>query len=139
MISILEIEKGIWTLQENGKSVLLLDCLQFGISKQVRKSLMNVLTVVTSRLIRGESLESLVENGLLKKLIRQKEVVGENFWELRNEGQGERIIFTMREPHSIIVAAANKAKGPLNQSINRGVKRWKKFLRENEKSQWPTL
>ncbi len=133
MIDIIEVKPGIWVLEEDGQNVLLKDCQQFEIGKQERKTLFQSLEFLAKALQEGRSYAPLIEQCLLKKLQRQKEALELNLWEVRAEGRGERIIFAMREPNLIIVAAVHKSKGGMSQAVNRGVKRWKRFLKGKEK------
>lgn len=133
MIDILNIENGIWVLVEDGYNVLLSDSAKFGINKQERKQLFRLLLVIAERLTKGESLEPLIKAEMIKKLTRQEKTIFENVWEVRNLSGGGRIIFVRRDPDSIIVSAVVKVHGSLSQAVNRGVNRWRKFLRENEK------
>jgi hypothetical protein len=138
VINILEVESGIWILEEEGQNVLLKDCQRFGIGKETRKALMDIMSLTATYLAKGESLEPLIELGLLKKLQRQESAVQTDLWEARLVGRGGRLLFVMKRPDSIIVSAVDKNKGSLSQAINRGVKRWREFLKERELSQWPT-
>ncbi|MDO8518663.1 MAG: hypothetical protein Q7T11_00685 [Deltaproteobacteria bacterium] len=133
MIAILQIENGIWALEEDGRNVLLADCLRFGIKKQDRTSLMNILTAAVGLLREGKNFDVLIRKNQIKKLDREKEAVKENIWEVRSEGWGGRIVFVLKDPDTIIVSAVDKGKGSLSQAINRGIKRWKQFLKEQEK------
>ena len=119
-------------LEEDGHNVLLRDCLEFGVSKQDKKHLLRVLVMVAEKLGSYETLEPLIEEEWIKQLVRQEKVLFENIWEARHPGNNARIIFVIREDDSIIIAAVNKSQGSLSQAVNRGVNRWKKFLKENE-------
>lgn len=137
MIDIIQIENGIWVLEEDGQNVLLADCLKFGIKRQDRKSLMRTLGVASRLLKTGKGLEGLVGQNVLKKLDRQKEASNIGIWEVRADGKRERIVFVLKEPDTIVVSAVEKGKGSLSQAINRGIKRWTTFLKEDEKSPLP--
>lgn len=137
MIDILEIEQGLWVLEEDGRNVLLKDCERFGITRQDRKSLLNTLSVVVGLLAERERLDPLVHQGFLKRLIRQQGAYDDDVWEVRSDGSSGRVVFVMRAPDAVIVAAVDKRRGCLSNAVNRGVKRWKKFTRENGVSRLP--
>lgn len=137
MTGIIQVEQGIWILEEEKQNVLLKDCLRFKIEKQARKSLMDILSAVARYLMEGKSLEPLIQSRLIKRLTRQEDAVQENIWEVRAEGWGGRLVFIMKEPNSIVVAAVNKNAGSLSQTVNRGLKRWKNFLKEQRRFQLP--
>lgn len=133
MVDIIESENGIWSLVEDGQNVLFRDCVCFGISKRERKSLFAILRETTDLLIEGGSLEPLMKKGVLKQLTRQLEAVRENLWEIRSDGKGARLVFVLQNPRTIIISAVDKGKGSLSQAVQRGVKRWKTFLKTERK------
>lgn len=133
MVDILQIQKGVWVLEEEGQSVLVKDSVRYGITKAERKNLLQILSIVAEKLELGESLEPLIGQEFIKKLTRQEKTKFENIWEVRDPGINTRIIFIIEEPDSTIVAAVDKSQGSLSQAINRGVNRWREFLKTKEK------
>lgn len=129
MIDILKLEEGLWALEEEGQNVLLKDCQKFGINKTERKHLLRILLLVVEKLGSCETLEPLIKQEWIKKLTRQEQTFFENVWEARTPGTGARIIFVIEEPDSIIIAAVDKSKGSLSHAVNRGVNRWRNFLK----------
>lgn len=133
MIDILQVEDGIWVLQEDGLNVLLADCQKFGITKAERKGLLLFLREVVQALRQGENVQELVDRRVLKKLERQSKASEENLWEVRADSGSARILFMMMDPDAVIVSAVHKSRGSLRQAVNRGVNRWRNFLKTRGK------
>jgi len=129
MIDILQIDEGLWVLEEDGQNVALKDCVKFEITKTKRKDLFLVVVMVAKRLQKRVSLDSLVEQGLVKKLDRQKSVALADVWEARSPGGG-RIIFMIKDPDTIVISAVHKGHGSLTQAVDRGMGRWRRYLKE---------
>lgn len=132
MIDILKVEEGLWVLEEEGQNVLLKDCLQFGVGKSERKHLLRILLVMVEKLRSGEMFDPLIQQGWIKKLTRQEKTFFENVWEARDPGSHARVIFVIKDPETVIVAAVDKMKSSLSQAVNRGINRWRKYLKSIE-------
>lgn len=135
MIS-LKIDENLFVLTEDGQNVLYKDCLKYRISRQKREIVFNNLLTAIKLFEEGVSLRTFQDRGILKKLVYQPKTRLYDVWEIRDEGLGTRLIFIWEKPNTIIVSAVTKRMGSLTQAINRGVNRWKKYLRK-EKSQFP--
>lgn len=132
MFEIIEIELGIRVLAENDKNVFTSDCQRFRISKEDKKLIYQLLLTIAETIQEGGSLDPHIKKGILKKLERQPKALAHNLWEVRDEGRGTRLIFTIQHPYSIIVSAVSKNKGSLNQAVNRGANRWIKYLKQKK-------
>lgn len=135
IIAIIELESGIQTLSEGGVNVLHKDCLRFGMAKTERRELLIYLrqAVAAFRECDEELLKGLLEGRYLKKLERQKKAREENLWEVRKEGRGARILFMRLDSNAVVVAAVEKGAGSLSQAVNRGVNRWRDYLKTKGK------
>lgn len=131
-LDIIVVETGIWTLEEDGKNVFLVDCQKFGILKSERKELLVFLREAVAAFRGSGFIDVLIERGNLKKLSRQKEAVNKDLWEIRRDGDGARILFVRISSDVVVVAAVDKGKGSLSQAVNRGVKRWKNYLKTKD-------
>lgn len=130
---IIEVEPGIWTLQEDGKNVFLGDCQKFDISKKERRELLLFLRKAVDFFEKG-LVDVLIERGNLKRLSRQPKAMEENLWEVRRDGDGARILFIQVSPGAVVVAAVHKNRGSLSQAVHRGVNRWRSFLKTRSAS-----
>ncbi len=133
MVAILKIAEGLWVLEEEGQNVLFKDSVAFGLSKAERKHLFWVISMVASCRQQAKSLAPYIKCGYIKKLDRQVTTKNGDVWEARDLCKGGRIIFIIDDNNTVIVAAVHKSRGKLSHAINRGIKRWKKYLKSHEK------
>lgn len=128
-------DPNLFVILENGISVLHADANRFGIRKEEKRELIRMVRAA-AKTIRTDgigSLESLVQEGVLKRIEREESVKHLNVWEVRSDAHAARIFFLLANPNAIIVSAVNKTHHSQSQAINRGVKRWKLLLKECEK------
>lgn len=130
MYEIKEHSRGLWVLEEEGQNVLLKDCLKFGLEKAERIWLFQTLQDFVGEIQEGRAIEDFIDQGLVKRLDRQKETEGFDLWEVRDPGRAGRIIFIRKDPDVIIIAAVDKGRFSHGQAIRRGVRRWKNYLKE---------
>ena len=132
-IDIIEVGPGIWVIEEEGKNVFLDDCQQFEIDKIERRVLWHYLKEVAQAIREGEEIQPLIDRGILKKLSRQTKAAKQDLWEIRTDWGGARILFIRIDPKLVVVAAVHKSRGSLSHAVNRGVNRWKNYLKAKGK------
>lgn len=121
-------------LDGTGRSVFDLDAAKFGMSREIKRQLKNVLIQICQTLIiKGlKGLDDFISDGLLRKIERNARAVGHGLWEVRNPAHGGRLFFIMDDDGSVIVSAADKGvkdRSAQEKAINRGINRWEKFLK----------
>lgn len=117
-----------------GHSVFDLDAAKFGMSRDIKRQLKNILIQICQTLtIKGlEGLNDFIADGLLKKIERNIRAVEHNLWEVRHPAHGGRLFFIMDEDGNVIVSAVDKQakdRAVQEKAINRGINRWEKFLK----------
>lgn len=134
MIDILYVEDAIWVLEEKGKNVFLQDCLENEIKREDRLVLLDLIRDF-SLAIQGDDrlLNGLIKSGFVKKLDKQPKALHYDLWEIRSDGKPQRVILVKINPQLVIVAAVDKSKKSQKNAINRGVNRWKEFLKKEKK------
>lgn len=130
---IVQVEAGIWSLEENYVNVFLADCHAFGILKAERKEMLLLLREAVAAMLNPKRWDLMVQYGNLKKLTRQQRATFSDLWEVRQDGKGARVLFVRMDPDIVVVAAVHKNASSLSQAVNRGISRWEKFLKTKEK------
>ncbi|QQR80856.1 MAG: hypothetical protein IPJ69_01495 [Deltaproteobacteria bacterium] len=134
MIDIIQVEGVIWVLEEGGRNIFLQDCQDNGIDRMQRFELLDSIRDFSEAITHDqELLEKLIESGFLKKLNKQAKAQQYDLWEVRSDGKPYRVILIRVNPHIVIVAAVDKSKKSQKNAINRGVNRWKEFLKKEKK------
>lgn len=143
-VSVREIDKKlkIYSLYDEDKKK---ECYQFdldksGLEKEFRRQLLFDLRrlALLYKTEGKEAFQELVKENKVCKIIKNKQAEELNVWEIRDDAHPGRLMFlALHEDGFVILSAANKgsaAKGKTatelqNEAIQKGIKRWKQFLK----------
>lgn len=121
-------------IDSNGHSAFDQDAAKFGMSREIKRELKNILVQVCLALHFKNlvAFDEFITHDLLKKIERNPKAIKHNLWEVRSSAHGGRLFFVMDKSGNIIVSAADKRskdRAAQEKAINRGINRWQKILK----------
>lgn len=126
-------------VDENGRSVLDLDAVKFGLDRKRKFEMLDILSTISESLqFQGSlCLSQYIQDGILKRIEGSQKAQKYNLWEVRSSSHGGRIFFRIDEMGQVIVSAVDKQlvqkSTAQDEAINRGIKRWEALLKRLER------